>query len=230
MCVCARALETPQKIVQRQNGSSEKDPNGVARVRSLKPSRGNAKHVTVLKESARSEVRRVHKACPYAVQRALTYYRIFYFVIPQSPVSLPLCCSCFLDYPRAYLTRCPFPRASESSRVRRVEWSPTDIRYSITGHRVSLRINYKLSSLPTPFLFVGQYPRFNYLGVIFVSFKQPCGNSERYVNASPVRPLNCDLAMKIYRTCTRCRKIYCGKQLHPNHVIDTQMSQWQNAS
>lgn len=41
--------------------------NGVARVRSLKPSRGNAKHVTVLKESARSEIRRVHKACPCAV-------------------------------------------------------------------------------------------------------------------------------------------------------------------
>lgn len=71
-----------KKWCSRRNGSSERDTNGVARVRSLKPSRGNAKHVTVLKESREIGATDVCKACPYAVKRTLTYHRIFYFVIP----------------------------------------------------------------------------------------------------------------------------------------------------
>lgn len=57
-----------KKYCSRKNGSGERDTDQVTRVRSLKPSRGNAKHVTVLKESERSELRKVHKACPYSAR------------------------------------------------------------------------------------------------------------------------------------------------------------------
>lgn len=48
-----------------ENGSGERRiRTESARVRSLKPSQGDAKHVTVLKESGRSVQRATHKACP----------------------------------------------------------------------------------------------------------------------------------------------------------------------
>jgi len=85
-----------------------------------------------------------------------------------------------------------FSSLTGSSRVRRVEWSPTDIRYSITGHRISLRINYKLLLVSVLFVNVANILDLIIPAVIFVSFKQPYSNSVRYANASPIQPLNCD--------------------------------------
>lgn len=58
-----RERKTRQKIVQQKERVERKGyERRVARVRSLKPSRGNAKHVTVLKESERSKLRTYIKA------------------------------------------------------------------------------------------------------------------------------------------------------------------------
>lgn len=148
-----------KKYCSRKNGSGERDTDQVTRVRSLKPSRGNAKHVTVLKESERSELRKVHKACPYSARyKARTHVPsnlLFRYSLVSA--SLPACCPCFLDCLRAYLTDVSFLhlsyfpspspafRANREDSVWRVEWSTfpiSDIRLPVAAFGFALTVNY----------------------------------------------------------------------------------------
>lgn len=128
------------------------------------------------------------------------------FLSPPSPFQPG--CSCFQDYLRAYLTDVLFSslRIELLFACRMVTY-----RYPIfdTGHRVSPRINYKLS--PSTFLFVGKYPRFNYLRGNF-RFIQATARQQRALRERVTCPsVECNPATKTYRTYTRCRKIYGRK-------------------
>lgn len=120
------------------------------RVRSLKPSRGNAKHVTVLKESERSAVRRAHKACSVRCKaRAhVPSNLLFRYSLVAVSSTVPLL---FSGLSSCIPNPMPLSFSTAIPRNRRVEWSPSDIRYSIIGDRISLCINPELSFSSFPY-------------------------------------------------------------------------------
>lgn len=176
-------------------------------MRSLKPSRGNAKHVTVLKESVRSEVRRVHKACPYhciarthVLSNLLFRYSLVPLPVSPPPLWLLLFSGLLTCIPNPDV---PFPEPSGTrDRIAYDVCRMVIHRYPIFDYkpprfRLALTINY-----PSPLssLCPSSIPRFNYLGRDNVRFIRatPCGNSERIIYPSM---LDCDA--KTYWTCLR---------------------------
>lgn len=155
----------------------------------------------------------VHKACPYATQASahvLSNLLFRYSSVPRlSSTILPLL---FSELPSCIPNPMSFSSGASGSKsrstCRMVTYRYPIFDYRATTSHFALTINYRppLSSLlpDIPDLIISQ--------VIFVSFRQRRGNSERYVNTSPVHPLNCDLATKTsIEHRTRCWEIRCSE-------------------